>query len=62
MEHLVRELKGRLNVALKWSGGLTVQELAKLVVARLSVWPTIQFFAMDEYGRKASQLLKQAES
>jgi len=51
-----------LNVALKWSGGLTVPELSDIGVARISVGPTLQFFAMDEYGSKAKELLEQAES
>jgi 2-methylisocitrate lyase-like PEP mutase family enzyme len=60
VERMVKEFKGRLNVALKWDGGLTVKELSQIGVARISVGPTIQFFAMDEYAAKAKELLAQA--
>jgi 2-methylisocitrate lyase-like PEP mutase family enzyme len=61
VEDMVKAFDGRLNVALKWSGGLTVPELAKIGVARISVGPTIQFLAFDEYKKQAEGLLKQAE-
>lgn len=62
VERMVREFDGRLNVSLKWSqDGLSVSELAKIGVARISVGPAIQFFAMDEYKKKAKELLDQAE-
>jgi len=61
VERMVKEFDGRLNVSLKWSGGLTVAELSKIGVARISVGPAIQFFAMAEFAKKAEELLKQAE-
>ncbi|KIX01844.1 uncharacterized protein Z518_09571 [Rhinocladiella mackenziei CBS 650.93] len=61
VERMVQEFQGRLNVSLKWSEGLTVKELAEIGVARISVGPAIQLFAMDEYQRKAKELLDQAE-
>lgn len=62
VERMVKEFKGRLNVSLKWSGGLTVKELSQIGVARISVGPTIQFFAMEEFASKAKELLTQAEA
>lgn len=61
VERMVKEFDGRLNVSLKWTGGLTVAELAKIGVARISVGPAIQFFAMAEFAKKAEELLEQAE-
>ncbi|KAJ9609341.1 hypothetical protein H2200_005668 [Cladophialophora chaetospira] len=61
VERMVKEFDGQLNVSLKWTGGLTVAELAQIGVARISVGPAIQFFAMTEYAKKAEELLKQAE-
>ncbi len=61
VERMVREFQGRLNVSLKWNGGLTVKELAEIGVARISVGPAIQLFAMDQYAKRAEELLKQAE-
>ena len=61
VERMVNEFDGRLNVSLRWDGGLTVAELAKIGVARISVGPTIQFFAVGEFTKKAAELLKQAE-
>ncbi|KIW29159.1 uncharacterized protein PV07_04995 [Cladophialophora immunda] len=57
---LVKAFDGRLNVSLKWTGGLTVAELAEMGVARISVGPTITFLAMAEYERQAKHLLEQA--
>jgi len=61
VKRLVKEFDGRLNVSLKWTGGLTVAELAEIGVARISVGPAIQFFAIAEFAKKAEELLKQAE-
>ena len=61
VERMVKEFDGRLNVSLRWTGGLAVAELAKIGVARISVGPAIQFFAVAEFARKAEELLKQAE-
>jgi 2-methylisocitrate lyase-like PEP mutase family enzyme len=61
VERMVGEFQGRLNVSLKWhDGGLTVKELAEIGVARISVGPAIQIFAMDQYAKRAEELLKQA--
>jgi 2-methylisocitrate lyase-like PEP mutase family enzyme len=60
VERMVREFDGRLNVSLKWTGGLSVRELAEIGVARISVGPAITFFAMAEYEKKARELLDQA--
>jgi 2-methylisocitrate lyase-like PEP mutase family enzyme len=57
VERMVKEFDGRLNVALKWTGGLTVAELSKIGVSRISVGPTIQFLAMAEYEKQAKELL-----
>lgn len=62
VEQLVKAFDGRLNVSMKWTGGLTVSELADIGVARISVGPTIMFLAMAEYERQAKQLLEQASS
>lgn len=59
---MVKAYDGRLNVSLKWgNGGLTVAQLAELGVARISVGPTLSFFAMAEYEKKARELLDQAK-
>ncbi len=60
VERMVKQFDGRLNVSLKWTGGLTVAELAEIGVARISVGPAIQFFALAEVSKKAEELLKQA--
>ena len=54
---MVKEFDGRLSVGLKMtSGGLTVAELSKIGVARISVGPAIQFMAMDTFAREAEKL------
>lgn len=61
VEQLVKAFDGRLNVSLKWDKqGLSVAQLAKLGVARISVGPTIMFFAMAEYQKRAKELLEQS--
>ena len=58
---LVEKFNGRLNVALRMSGeSLTVPELAKIGVARISVGPQIQFMAMDHFSQEADKLLQTA--
>ena len=60
VEQLVKAFDGRLNVSLKWDG-LTVAELSQIGVARISVGPAIQFFAMKEYETKAKEILDAAK-
>lgn len=61
VEEMVKAFDGRLNVSLKWDKtGLTVAQLAEIGVARISVGPTLTFFAMAEYQRRAKELLDQA--
>ncbi|KIW18510.1 hypothetical protein PV08_02798 [Exophiala spinifera] len=57
---LVEAFDGRLNVSLRWTDGLTVSELAKIGVSRISVGPTIAFLAVAEFERQAQHLLEQA--
>jgi len=58
VEAMVRAFDGRLNVILKRTPeGLTVQELAKLGVARISVGPALQFAAMAFYKAEAEKIL-----
>jgi 2-methylisocitrate lyase-like PEP mutase family enzyme len=54
---LVKAFDGRLNVSLKMEGGLSVQELKDIGVARISVGPAIQFKAMDTFKQVAGGLL-----
>jgi 2-methylisocitrate lyase-like PEP mutase family enzyme len=62
VEQMVKAFDGRLNVPLKWDKQcLSVAQLAELGVARISVGPTITFFAMAEYERRARELLEQAK-
>lgn len=60
---MVHEFNGRLNVSLKLGvpDALTVPELAKIGVARISIGPALQFMAMDYYAQKAEELLKTTE-
>ncbi|KAK5062449.1 hypothetical protein LTR84_004520 [Exophiala bonariae] len=60
VEEMVKAFDGRLNVSLKWDKqGLSVRQLAELGVARISVGPTIMFFATAEYQKRARELLEQ---
>lgn len=62
VQTMVKAFDGRLNVSLKWSAeGLTVAQLAELGVSRISVGPTIAFFAMAEFEKKSKELLGQAK-
>ena len=56
---MVKAFDGRLNVALKLApGNLTVAQLAKIGVSRVSVGPQIQFMAMDHFAQVAEKLLQ----
>jgi len=59
VERMVKEFKGRLNVSglLTAKDALTVSELSKIGVARISVGPQIQFLAMEEFAKQAEKLL-----
>ncbi|KAL6250396.1 hypothetical protein RBB50_002698 [Rhinocladiella similis] len=61
VERMVKEFDGRLSVSYKWFDGLSIKELAEMGVARISVGPRIQMFAMDEFAKRAEELLAQAE-
>jgi 2-methylisocitrate lyase-like PEP mutase family enzyme len=59
---LVGAFEGRLNVSLlidgvRGKGGLTVKELSKLGVARISVGPQLQLAAMKKLKEEAEKLL-----
>ena len=55
---LTRAFDGKLNVALKTDpGNLTVKDLSKIGVARLSIGPTLQFVAMKTYAEEAEKIL-----
>ena len=56
---LVEAFDGRLNVSLKINGGLSIGELKKLGVQRISIGPALQFHAMAAYADAAAALLKQ---
>lgn len=65
VEQMVRAFDGRLSVSLKWGpgkpdDGLTVSELARMGVARISVGPTLTLFTMAEYEKRAMELLEHA--
>lgn len=60
IEALTAAFDGRLNVSLKLADGLTIAELKKIGVARISIGPALQFKAMAAYGAAADELLKQA--
>lgn len=58
---LVEAFDGKLNVSLKLAeGGLSIGELKKIGVARISIGPALQFKAMSYYADEADKLLKQA--
>lgn len=61
IEQLVTAFDGRLNVSLKLGvpGALTVAELAKIGVSRISIGPTLQFKAMERVAEVAGELLGQ---
>jgi 2-methylisocitrate lyase-like PEP mutase family enzyme len=55
---LTRAFDGKLNVSLKTApGNLTVKDLTKIGVARLSIGPTLQFIAMETYAKEAEKIL-----
>jgi 2-methylisocitrate lyase-like PEP mutase family enzyme len=57
---MVNAFEGRLNVSLKMApGNLTVKELAKLGVARISVGPALQFAGIKAISEHAGQLLNE---
>lgn len=60
VEQLVKAFDGRLNVSLKMSDPdrLTVKDVSKIGVSRISVGPTIQFMAMDVYSQEAHKLIE----
>lgn len=49
------------TVSLKYGRGLTVNELAQVAVARISVGPITGVLAMEEQAKNAHELLEQAE-
>lgn len=58
VRRMVKELDGRLNVAMKLSpDGLNVNQLAEMGVSRISVGPALQFMAMDTYKSEAQKIL-----
>ena len=58
VEELSRAFDGRLNVALKTApGNLTIKDLSKIGVARLSIGPTLQFAAMKTYAEEAEKIM-----
>lgn len=59
---MVKAFDGRLNVAMKMSGGLSVRQLAELGVARCSVGPQIQLMAMETFATQAKKILDAAAS
>ncbi|KAK6380386.1 hypothetical protein LTS17_005576 [Exophiala oligosperma] len=62
VERMTEAFDGRLSVSYKWShDGLSIKELAEIGVARISVGPRIQMFAMEEVAKRAEELLKQGD-
>ena len=62
VKQLVDAFRGQLNVSLKMSpDGLKIAQLAEIGVARISIGPSLQFMAMDYYGKEAEKLLLQAD-
>ncbi|KIW20933.1 hypothetical protein PV08_01512 [Exophiala spinifera] len=59
VERMVQEFDGRLSVSYLFFHGLSVKELAEIGVARISVGPKIQAFAMKEFAKRAEELLDQ---
>jgi 2-methylisocitrate lyase-like PEP mutase family enzyme len=58
VEELTHAFGGKLNVSLKTDpGNLTVKDLSKIGVARLSIGPTLQFLAMKTYADEAEKIL-----
>jgi 2-methylisocitrate lyase-like PEP mutase family enzyme len=58
---LTKAFDGKLNVSLKMQAGegnLTVKELAKIGVARISIGPALQFAAMKTLADEAEKLLE----
>ena len=55
VKQMVKAFDGRLNVLLK-QNGLTVRELAKLGVARISVGPRLQSAGLAAYKREAETI------
>lgn len=61
VKQLVQAFDGRLNVLLK-DGGLTVPELAKIGVARISVGPRLQSAAAEAYKKEAELIFSKASA
>jgi len=60
---LTRAFDGKLNVALKIGpGNLSVKDLSKIGVARISLGPTLQFMATKTYGEEAEKILNSRQS
>lgn len=60
VEKMVAAFGGRLNVSLKMGAdGLTIKELAKIGVARISIGPALQFVVMKAFQSEAEKLLTQ---
>lgn len=58
VDQLVKAFGGLLNVMLKLSnGGLSIQQLAQMGVARISIGPALQFVAMQAIKDEATRLL-----
>jgi 2-methylisocitrate lyase-like PEP mutase family enzyme len=58
VKKLVDAFEGKLNVSLKMgAGGLSVKDLTKIGVARISIGPALQFLAMKTFGDEAEKLL-----
>ena len=62
VERVLKESGGRLNVTGIMAGRdvLTVSEVAKMGITRVSGWPQLQFMAMAEYGQRADEWSKSA--
>ncbi|CZR69143.1 related to carboxyphosphonoenolpyruvate phosphonomutase-like protein [Phialocephala subalpina] len=58
VKKLVDAFDGKLNVSLKiGEGGLSVKDLARIGVARISIGPALQFLAMKTFGDEAEKVL-----
>ena len=54
---MVKEFGGRLNIGWNPAGALSIEELAELGVARVSVGPAVHLMAMDAVTKAAERIL-----